>query len=182
MSVLLNTERLILKSVIIDNATEIFNYRSLEEVYKYQGFRPEKKEDVIEFINKNVVDEINIPDTWIQLCIFIKESNNLIGDIGVHFIDDKQVEIGYTLSPEFQGKGYAIEAIKEVINYIFKILKKHRITASVDPENMRSINLLEKIGMRKEAHMIKSVWFNEKWADDVIFAMLEEEYNNKGEN
>jgi len=65
MGILLNTERLILKSVIIDNATEIFSYRSLPEVYKYQGFRPKIKEDVIEFINEKVIDEINIPDTWI---------------------------------------------------------------------------------------------------------------------
>ncbi len=182
MEILLNTKRLILKSVTIENAAEIFNYRSLAEVYKYQGFRPDKKEDVIEFINEKVIDEINISETWIQLCIFIKESNKLIGDISIHFVDDKQVEIGYTLAPLFQGKGYAIEAVEEVINYLFKILNKHRIIASVDPENIRSINLLEKIGMRKEAHMMKSSRFNGKWADDIIFEMLEEEYNNERGN
>jgi RimJ/RimL family protein N-acetyltransferase len=115
-------------------------------------------------------------DTWIQLCVFIKENDKLIGDIGVHFIDELQAEIGYTVSSEFQGKGYATEAVKEVINYLFKNLKKHRITASVDPRNLKSIELLDRIGMRKEAYFKKSVWFNHEWADDVVYAILEEEY------
>jgi RimJ/RimL family protein N-acetyltransferase len=94
----------------------------------------------------------------------------------VHFIDDLQVEIGYIVSTEFQGKGYSTEAVKEVIKYLFETLRKHRITASVDPRNLKSIKLLDRIGMRKEAYFKKSIWFNNEWTDDVVYAILEEEY------
>lgn len=90
-----------------------------------------------------------------------------------------QVEIGYTLSLEYQGNGYATESVINVINYLFNNLKKHRITASVDPENVRSAVLLERIGMRKEAHFKKSFWFNNEWVDDVVYAILKEEWINK---
>ena len=57
-------------------------------------------------------------------------------------------------------------------------MKKHRITASVDPRNTKSIALLERINMRKEAYFKKSFWFNNEWADDIVYAILKEEWIN----
>ena len=63
----------------------------------------------------------------------LKNKAKLIGDIGIQFLtDNEQVEIGYTLDPGFQGWGYALEAVKAVIDYLFFDLMKHRITSSVD--------------------------------------------------
>jgi RimJ/RimL family protein N-acetyltransferase len=63
-----------------------------------------------------------------------------------------------------------------VINYLFFDLNKHRVSASVDPNNTKSIKLLEKLGMRKEAYFIKSYRMGDMWLDDFIYAMLEEEW------
>ena len=124
-----------------------------------------------------ILSNPNIPNTWFQLAIVNKNEDMLIGDIGIHFLEDNaQVEIGYTLAPSYQGQGYAIEALKAVINYLFSDLKKHRITASVDPNNTKSIRLLEKLGMRKEGHFIKSYRMGDMWLDDCIYAILEEEW------
>ena len=129
------------------------------------------------FIKNKTSKVIDKPDTWFQLGIFIKRKEELIGDIGIHFLsDNKQCEIGYTLSSDYQGKGYATEAVRSVINYLFYDLKKHRIIASVDPRNVKSIELLKRIGMRKEAHFKKSIWINNEWADDIIYAILREEW------
>lgn len=172
----ISTERLFLRSIKLSDAVSILRYRSNPIVYKYQNWKPETLEDVKSFISENISSVPNIPNTWYQLGIFIKEDSELIGDIGIHFIDNLQVEIGFTLSLEYQGKGYATEAVIEVINYMFYTLKKHRVTASVDPRNTKSISLLNIINMRKEAHFRKSIWFNEEWADDIVFAILEEEW------
>nr|WP_321487069.1 GNAT family protein [uncultured Draconibacterium sp.] len=72
--------------------------------------------------------------------------------------------------------GFATEAAKAVINYLFCELKKHRITASIDPENIASVALLEKLGFRKEAHFRESLFLNDKWVDDVIYALLAREW------
>nr|WP_257286661.1 GNAT family protein [Halanaerobium congolense] len=84
--------------------------------------------------------------------------------------------MGYSLSLKYQGKGLATEAVTAVLNYLFFDLNKHRVTASVDPDNLKSINLLERLGMRKEAHFKKSVFINGKWKDDIIYAVLKEEW------
>ena len=101
----------------------------------------------------------------------------VIGDLGIHFLDEenKQAEIGFTLDKNFQGKGYATEAVKEIINYLFNKLNKHRIIGSVDPHNSNSIRLLERLGFRKEAHFKESLFINGEWVDDVIYAVLKSE-------
>lgn len=173
------TERLELRCITPLDAESIFEYRSSEEVGKFQTWRPKLLKEVEEFISEKVSRIPNIPDTWYQLGIIIKENNEFIGDVGIHFCDEDnlQVEIGYTLSEKYQGKGYATEAVTGVIDYLFNVLNKHRITASVDPQNKKSITLLERIGMRKEAHFKKSFLFNNEWVDDVIYAILKEEWN-----
>lgn len=178
IKVSLSTERLVLKCLTLPDTKAMFKYRSNPEIYKFQNWKPHTIQEVEDFICANLSKEINTPDNWYQFGIFIKESNKLIGDLGVHFIDadNVEVEIGYTLSKEYQGLGYASEAVTGVITYLFHNLNKHRIIASVDPENTKSIALLERIGMRKEAHFKKSIWFNEKWVDDIVYAILEEEW------
>jgi RimJ/RimL family protein N-acetyltransferase len=105
------------------------------------------------------------------------KAGQLIGDIRIYFLDgDFQVEIGYTISLDYQGNGYAVEAVKAVIEYLFSDLMKHRVTASVDPDNKKSIRLLEKIGFRKEAHFIKSFRMYDIWYDDCVYAILTDEW------
>ncbi len=82
-----------------------------------------------------------------------------------------------TLAPEFQRQGYAGEAFRALLSYLFGTLGKHRVFGSVDPANTASIALLRRVGMRQEAHLVKSLWFRETWVDDVIFALLEEEWD-----
>lgn len=137
-------------------------------------------EDVEIFIEKTS-RQINEPKTWFQLVIVDKKDQTIIGDLGLHFFDDenRQVEIGCTLSETFQNKGYATEALKVVINYLFKDLNKHRIIASIDPENITSIHFVERIGFRKEAHFIESLWINDKWIDDLIFALIEKDWKKR---
>ncbi|MDP4090482.1 MAG: GNAT family N-acetyltransferase, partial [Bacillota bacterium] len=148
------------------------------EIFEFQYFRPQTLQEVENFIISKVSEMPDVPGTWYQLAVVAKETKALIGDIGIHFMeaDTSQVEIGFTLSREYQGKGYAFEAVAGVLNYIFGSMNKHRIIASVDPRNSKSIALLERIGMRREAHFIKSIWFNNQWTDDVVYAILEEEW------
>ncbi len=174
----ITTDRLLLRRLEIKDREDFFTYRSLPEVYKYQSFIPKDMNVIDDFIRGNEISP-NIPNTWFQLAIVDKSGDTLIGDIGIHFLEDNaQVEVGYTLAPSYQGKGYAIESLKAVINYLFIDLKKHRITASVDPNNINSIKLLEKLGMRKEGHFIKSFRMGDMWFDDCIYAMLEVEINH----
>ncbi len=173
----LETERLIIRPITLDDKNEIFEYRGDKETNKYQGWIPEKIDDVVTFIEK-IAKQIDEPDTWFQLVIIEKQAQKIIGDLGLHFLDseNKQVEIGCTLDKAFHHRGYATESIKKVIDYLFMELNKHRIVTSIDPDNKNSIRLVEKIGFRKEAHFIESLFINGKWVDELIYALIEKDW------
>jgi RimJ/RimL family protein N-acetyltransferase len=179
-SIEINTERLILRSIRLDDAEAIFKYRSDSIINKYQGWIPNTIDDVYDFIKNRVARTIDLVDTWYQFVIIKKETNELIGDIGIHFLDSdkKQVEIGCTLDIKQHGKGYATEALEELMNYLFNELRKHRIITSIDPKNIKSIGLVERLGFRKEAHFKESVLIRGEWADDLVYAILKDEWIN----
>ena len=173
----LETPRLIIRAIEEKDATSIFKYRSDKVTNQYQGWIPEKLEEVESFIKKTA-KEFNLVDTWFQLVIINKENQALLGDIGLHFIapENKQVEIGCTIDKTQQGKGYAVESLKKVIDFLFIELNKHRIIASVDPNNISSIHLMERLGFRKEAHFKESLLVKGQWVDDIVYAMLKKEW------
>lgn len=173
---MIETPRIILRPIAPHDREAIFSYRSDAETNQYQSWVPKTIEEVDQFIAKNPAS-FNQPETWFQLVISEQETNAIIGDMGVHFIDDYQVEIGFTLSKEKQGKGFATESVKALINYLFETLNKHRIIASIDPANTNSIRLLERVGFRKEAHFKQSLLINNQWVDDVIYGLLKSEWN-----
>lgn len=172
----IDTDRLSIRRLVMRDKEAFFSYRSLPDVQEYQGWRPTSMEEIALFIRANETAEVNVDNTWLQLAVCLKDGS-VIGDIGVHFpAEDFQVEIGYTLSPAQQGKGYASEAVKAVIDTLFSVLLKHRVFASVDPNNLQSIRLLEKLHFRKEAHFIKRYRIDDQWHDDCVYAMLKEEW------
>ena len=176
---ILETKRLIIRPISIEDKQEVFEYRSDRETNKYQGWIPTTLLDVEIFIGR-ISKQIDEPETWFQFVIMEKETQKIIGDIGIHFFDrdNKQTEIGCTLNKNYQNKGYATESIKRVIDYLFNELKKHRIITSIDPDNKNSIRLVERIGFRNEAHFVESLMMNGKWVDDLIYAIIEKEWEN----
>lgn len=167
-----------------NDKNELFAYRRNPDSNQYQGWIPKTIEDVESFI-ESIAKQIDFPKTWFQFVIIEKETQRIVGDLGLHFFDNenKQVEIGCTLSKEFQNKGYATESLIRVIDYLFQDLNKHRIIASIDPNNLKSVKLLERMGFRKEAHFVESLFIHGKWVDDVIYALLEKDWEqlNRGE-
>lgn len=172
------TERLILRQATLSDAHDIFTYRSNSAIHQFLSSEPKNIGDIEHFIS-NSAKELNEPGTWFQVAIVHKETEKVIGDIGLHFIDSEphqQVEIGYTLSPLFHKQGIATEAMHEIIQFLFTNLKKHRITASIDPLNEPSFRLLERLNFRKEAHFKKSLFFKGEWVDDVVCGLLQEDF------
>jgi RimJ/RimL family protein N-acetyltransferase len=172
------TERLVLRPIVMDDAEAIFQYRSDSGTNQYQHWIPKTINDVHDFIKYRVSPTIDMIDTWYQFVIIEKEQGEIIGDIGVHFLDSdkKQVELGCTFDKKFQGKGYATEAMRETINFLFNVLHKHRIIVSTDPRNIKAIRLIERLGFRKEAHCKESIRIHGEWVDDLQYAVLQDEW------
>jgi RimJ/RimL family protein N-acetyltransferase len=174
----LNTERLILRALTASDAGDLFRYRSDPRVNQFQFWVPRSIGEVKEFLEHAIAKTVGIPGTWFQLGICLRGSGELLGDCGIHFPEHEpqQVEIGISLAPEHQGHGYASEALRRLFDYIFEEIGMHRVFASVDPANTASLKLLDRLGMRQEAHFVESVYFKGHWVDDVIYGVLDREW------
>lgn len=176
----LETERLILRKFKEADVDTFFNYRTNPQVMLYQdeGWVNYKYEQAVEFIKKQMNFEPGICGTWFQIAIELKDTGNLIGDIAIHTLpeDINQAEIGFSLNPIYQNKGFGIEAVICLLGYIFNVLNMHRVVAITDVRNKPSIKLLEKAGMRKEGHFIKNIWYKGEYTDEYLFALLNEEW------
>lgn len=174
----LHTQRLVIQPVELRDAHAMFLYRSDQTVQRYQFWRPRTQGEVEDFIREIHQLVFDTEDTWYQLGIYTKQPRELIGDLGLHFLGqhNAQVEIGFTIAPAHQRQGYAAEAVINILDYVFVCLEKHRIIASVDPNNEASITLLKKLGLRQEAHFVQNLWADGAWLDDVVYAILREEW------
>jgi RimJ/RimL family protein N-acetyltransferase len=175
----IRTDRLIIRLAKSEDAEAIYSYRSDLIENKYQGWFPDSVKEVSDYIN-NMPETIDVADICFQVAIIGIDEKRLIGDMGIVFTnyDNSQAEIGCTLHKDYQGKGYATEALKAMVNYLFVTLNKHRVVASIDPRNITSIQLIERLGFRKEAHFKESYYLRGEWVDDIIYAMLQTEWIN----
>jgi RimJ/RimL family protein N-acetyltransferase len=172
------TKRLVLDRMILSDAAALFEYRSDPSVSSQLSWVPSSLDEVSTFITSYDSRAFDEPDTWFQLAVRGGDSGVLVGDLGVHFLadDSNQVEIGYTIAPAQQKKGYGGEAVAGLVGHLFETMGKHRVIASVDPRNSPSIALLKRVGFRQEAHFRESLWFKGAWVDDVVFALLRLEW------
>jgi RimJ/RimL family protein N-acetyltransferase len=174
--------RVVLRALAPDDAAVIFAYRSDPEVARYQSWEPAALDDVRAFIREPPASPAYAPGTWEQFGIVLRDTGELIGDCGVHVLehDPQQAEFGITVASGWQGRGLAREALAALMAIVFGTLRKHRLSCSVDPRNVRSIALMERTGFRREAHHRESLWLNGEWVDDLIFAMLRREWLSPG--
>ena len=173
-SEVIQTARLLLRPLTRSDAEAFFRYRSLPEVCRFQSFQPTTLAQAEAFLRDSEIAPPNTPGTWRQIAVCLRDGT-LIGDIGMHTLDEWQLELGYSLAPEHQGSGYATEAVAAVLRQAFSVWNKHRVVASVDPENRASIRLLERIGFQQEAHFRKSYRMHGVWYDDCVFALLRDD-------
>jgi RimJ/RimL family protein N-acetyltransferase len=173
------TQRLILRPFTKEDANVFSTYRSDPQVARYQGWNaPFSLEEAEAFIHTMQTTKPGAPGEWFQVAITLKENGQLIGDCAFCVLeeDERQAEMGFTLSRAFQGKGLMTEAVHSLLSYLFDHLNLHRVRAVCDVENTASSRLLERIGMRKEGTFIENIWFKGHWGSEHTYAMLHREW------
>lgn len=173
----ITTRRLLLRRITEDDVNEIFFLRSDERVMRYIDKAPaETLDDAYEFIRK-IADLEGSADavTW---AICLKGDTRLIGTIVFWNIQKEhyRAEVGYTLHPDYWGKGIMQEALQVVIDYGFRVMKLHSIEANVNPENDSSIKLLERNKFVREAYFRENYYYNGKFLDTAIYSLLTDEW------
>ncbi len=173
------TNRLRLRELDESDWRAVHEYAADPEVIRYVQFGPNTVEETRSFIARAMSHRSEEPRTSYTLAIVLKDEGRLIGTCGLNVSSPENREgwIGYCLNRRFWGKGYAPEAARALLGWGFVDLGLHRITATCDPENTRSVRVLEKIGMLREGRLRQHKLVKGRWRDSYVYAMLEQEWN-----
>jgi aminoglycoside 6'-N-acetyltransferase len=172
---LLSTQRLTLRRFHPDDAVALAAYRSDPEVARYQSWAaPVSIETARMLVAKFAAGDPQLPG-WFQYGIECEHV--LIGDVGVNLHENgMQAEIGFTLAPAYQGRGYATEAVRRVLEHLFADRSLHRVSAECDARNLRSAQLLTRVGFQREGRRRANTWIKGEWTDDLLFGLLADEW------
>jgi aminoglycoside 6'-N-acetyltransferase len=144
------TPRLVLRRSVPADAETIAAYRSDPAVSRYQGWERTDADAIREEIAAMSERQPGAPGGWVQLSVEERDTGTLVGDVGLSPDENDAgvMKIGYTLAPEFQGRGYAAEAVGALISYAFDTLGASIVRAYASAKNLPSIRLAERVGMR----------------------------------
>jgi len=171
----LRTDRLAIRRFRSEDAVAFAGYRADPDVARYQSWEAYTLEDAHAFIDETATDHPGTPGEWFQFAVADPSSNELLGDVAlrVDADDTSRAELGFTMSPAHQGKGYATEAVTRVVAYAFERLGVETVFAVTDARNDASIALLERIGMRRST--TERVRFKQEWCDEHTYEFRREE-------
>lgn len=177
-NIMILTDRLILRKFEKEDYMDLYAYLSDEAVVKYEPYGPFSREQAVEEARRRANDE-----RFFAVCI--KDELKVIGNL---FIENKEYdcyELGYVFSEKYQGYGFALESTTAMLNYVFYQKRARRVIAQCNPLNQKSWHLLENLGMTREAHLKKNVYFKLNsqgeplWCDTYIYAILKSEWEKK---
>jgi RimJ/RimL family protein N-acetyltransferase len=175
------TGRLTLRLMTPADLYDVHAYQGREDVCRYLLHEPRSREDLAPRIAEwEAATRIAEDHDYLQLAIQLDEhpTRRVIGHMYLKLAsaENLQGEIGWTLHPDFFGRGYATEASHAVLDLAFTTIGLHRMRAELDPRNAASIALCLRLGMRHEATFRQDLWFKGEWADTGIYAILAEEW------
>jgi RimJ/RimL family protein N-acetyltransferase len=115
------------------------------------------------------------------LAVELADAGQVIGEVVLKWLsrEHRQGEIGFVITPAHQGHGYAAEAATALLALAFDDLGLHRVVGRCDPRNTASATVLERLGMRREAHFVQNEIFKGEWSDEYVYALLAEEFRDR---
>jgi len=170
----LETDRFRLRRISSLDVDEIFALRSDPDTMKYIP-RPlaKTKDDALSFMD--MIDKAIDDNLYIHWAISRKDDPKLIGMICLIGLEpeDYRAELGYILAPASRGQGVMHEVGQAVIDFAFKRMNFHSLQAIIDPANVMSERVLQKLNFVKEAHFRDKRYWNGQFCDNVIYSLID---------
>jgi RimJ/RimL family protein N-acetyltransferase len=113
----------------------------------------------------------------------VQRESDVIGEVVLKWLsrEHRQGEVGFVVTPAAQGHGYATEAAAAILPLAFDDLRLHRVIGRCDARNTASAKVMERLGMRREAHFVQNEIFKGEWGDELVYAMLATEFHHRAE-
>jgi RimJ/RimL family protein N-acetyltransferase len=182
------TQRLILRPFLLDDLDDLYAIQSRPDVTKYLYWSPRTRDEVREVLARKVGQTgLSRQDDALVLAMTNPgkpgTKTGVIGEVilWLRSVEHRQGEVGFVMHPDHQGHGFATEATSAVLDLAFGELGLHRVYGRTDFRNEASAALMRRLGMRQEAHFLQNEMFKGEWGDELVFALLEDEWLTRSE-
>ena len=175
----LETERLVLRPFEDGDLNALYRMQSDAEVARWLYNDPRTLEETRAQLARKIAGaQLTAEDDWLSAVVVERETGDVVGDMALHWVSEqhKTGEIGFILDPAYQGRGYATEAARAFLTFGFESMGFHRVIGRTEARNTASARVLEKLGMRLEAHLVENEWVKGEWQSELVYAMLEREW------
>lgn len=182
---MIETERLLLRPFCEEDEEILYQIYGNAEIMKYTPFDPLDREGAKAHLQKILAGWEKEPVVDHEFVIIVKETGEKIGRCHIQIDEETDsTMIGWMLRKKEWGKGYASEMTPALLDHAFDVLNVHRVYALCNPANEKSWRVLEKFGLRREAHFMEKCRYTKNgktfWQDELVYAVLAKEYK-KGE-
>ncbi len=175
----LETPRLVLRPFTIEDYDDAFGYHCRADVVRYLYWEPPTPEEFREVLARRAGrTTLDREGDGLNLAVVPRDVDRVIGDVTLFWCSEqhRQGEIGFVFHPAFQDRGYAFEASQAMLRLGFQDLCLHRIAGRLDSRNTSSAHLLERLGMRREAHLVENEHVKGEWVDEVVYGLLDRDW------
>ena len=173
----LHSERLILQEFRPDDFAAVREYEGREVRYHYE--KPlAGDEGVRAYLDQSIAWSQETPRTHYRLALTLPPEDVARGRISLAltFAEFREWEIGWTVDWRYWGLGYATEGARVLLDFAFETLGVHRVVAFCNVNNQASARVMEKIGMQQDGRLRETLWWNNCWTDELIFSILDREW------
>jgi RimJ/RimL family protein N-acetyltransferase len=175
----IRTERLLLRPYALADVDALYAYQRLPEVHRYLYSEPRSRSEVEALVAERTGRlAVTEEGQGLTLVAVLAETGELVGDCVLFWRSQnhKQGEVGYAFNPAYHGRGLATEAVGALLRVGFEGLGLHRIAGRLDGRNIASARVLERAGLRREAHLVENEFVKGEWTDEVIYGILRREW------
>jgi RimJ/RimL family protein N-acetyltransferase len=176
----LHTERLVLRALTPDDLDDHHRLFGDPAVVRFLYTDALTRDEASTHLEGRLSTALPVAGGWMNLAV--EHEGRYVGEVGlsVSSPEHRQCEIGYCFLPEAAGSGFATEAAAVMLALCFDELDAHRVAGRIEARNAASARVLERLGMRKEAHLRENEFVKGEWNDEVIYAITEDEWRAAG--
>lgn len=179
----IETDRLTVRRYLETDYDDLLKLQSSPEVTRFLLYDPKTPEQVRESLATRTTDvPMDGEGQALTLAVILRETGQHLGEVTlfVHNAEQRTGELGFVFHPDSHGKGFAREASVELLRMGFEELGMHRIIGRLDHRNTGSAKLLERLGLRLEAHFVRNEFLKGEWTDELVYAILADEWQRRG--
>ncbi|MDR0930042.1 MAG: GNAT family N-acetyltransferase [Oscillospiraceae bacterium] len=171
----LETKRLLIRNYILADIDDYYEYMSLDYTAEQEDFEPFSYRQCMDAVNERLTNDS-------YMAVVLKEKNKMIGDLCYRAKEYETFEIAYDFNVAYEKNGYATEACRALVDFLFNEKEARRVVGECNDTNLKSVRLLERLGFRREGHFLEDVCFKKDndgspiYVSSYYYAMLKHEW------